>query len=99
MSQNSALNDPSVNDRDELLRRIRELEERCRQTEDAIHPGGEPRAFDRILGKRPGTAALNVDRARVQLFQKMKFQEDFNRIGCALRVEGEICLGERRTVG
>ena len=36
MRQNLTSNDPSVNERDELLCRIQELEERCRRAEDAL---------------------------------------------------------------
>jgi diguanylate cyclase (GGDEF)-like protein/PAS domain S-box-containing protein len=39
------LNDPSANDRDELLRRIRELEEKCRQTEEALRTSQEQHKF------------------------------------------------------
>lgn len=45
MSQNSPLNDPSINDRDELLRRIREFEERCRQAEGALRTSEEQHRF------------------------------------------------------
>jgi PAS domain S-box-containing protein len=45
LSQNPPLNDPSVNDRDELIRRIRGLEERCRQTEEALRTSQEQHRF------------------------------------------------------
>ena len=45
MSQNPPLKDPSVNDRDELLRRIRELEERCGQAEEALRTFEEQHRF------------------------------------------------------
>ncbi len=45
MSKNPPLENPSVNDRDELLRKIRELEERCRQAEEALYASEELHKF------------------------------------------------------
>jgi diguanylate cyclase (GGDEF)-like protein/PAS domain S-box-containing protein len=45
MSQNPPLKDPSVNGRDELLRRIRELETRCGQAEEALRTSEEQHNF------------------------------------------------------
>jgi diguanylate cyclase (GGDEF)-like protein/PAS domain S-box-containing protein len=45
LSQNLPLNDLSVDDRDELLRRIRELEERCNRTEEALRTSEEQHNF------------------------------------------------------
>jgi diguanylate cyclase (GGDEF)-like protein/PAS domain S-box-containing protein len=45
LSQDPPLNDPSFNERDELLRRIRELEERCRQTEEALRTSQKHHRF------------------------------------------------------
>jgi len=47
LSQSPSSNDPSVIERDELLSRIQELEERCRRSEDALRTLEEQ---NRILG-------------------------------------------------
>jgi len=47
LSKNSPSNELSINDRDELLLRIQELEERCRRAEDALRTLEER---DRLLG-------------------------------------------------
>ena len=47
MSRSPSSNDPSVIERDQLLSRIRELEERCRRSEDALHTMEEQ---NRLLG-------------------------------------------------
>ncbi|MGB5746543.1 MAG: hypothetical protein WBM69_06150, partial [Desulfobacterales bacterium] len=47
MSRSPSSNDPSVIERDQLLSRIQELEERCRRSEDALHTMEEQ---NRLLG-------------------------------------------------
>ena len=47
LSRSPSSNDPSANERDQLLSRIQELEERCRRSEDALHTMEEQ---NRLLG-------------------------------------------------
>ena len=47
MSQDSPTSGPQLSDRDDLLRRIQELEERCRRAEDALRTSDER---NRLLG-------------------------------------------------
>ena len=58
MSQSPSSNDPSVIERDELLSRIQELEERCRRSEDALRTLEEQ---NRILGDSAPFGIFVVD--------------------------------------
>ena len=58
MKQNLSSNDPSVIERDELLSRIQELEERCRRSEDALRTLEEQ---NRILGDSAPFGIFVVD--------------------------------------
>jgi len=58
LSRNPPADDPSVNERDESLRRIHELEERCRRAEDALHTYEER---NRLLGNSAPFGIFAVD--------------------------------------
>lgn len=58
MRQNPPSYDPSGNERDEMLRRMQELEERCRRAEDALHTLEER---DRLLGDSAPFGIFVVD--------------------------------------
>jgi diguanylate cyclase (GGDEF)-like protein/PAS domain S-box-containing protein len=58
LNQNPSSDDPSANERDGLLRRIQELEERCRRAEDALHTYEER---NRLLGNSAPFGIFVVD--------------------------------------
>jgi diguanylate cyclase (GGDEF)-like protein/PAS domain S-box-containing protein len=58
LRKNSPLNEKSIDDRDELLLRIQELEERCRRAEDALRTVEER---DRLLGDSAPFGIFVVD--------------------------------------
>jgi diguanylate cyclase (GGDEF)-like protein len=58
LSQNPPSDEPSVSERNELLSRIQELEERCRRAEDALHTYEER---NRLLGNSAPFGIFAVD--------------------------------------